>query len=610
MSRPAPLRGTPRAPTDDLEGTHESAERGLAAFVVLSTGLSQLAWLSAQMVLGRALSWIPLLAILGSLTATVLLARGLPLQRIIHAALWPGLVAASLMTIGAGTSSAFLFLLSVPCIVITAYVRMGTPVVGAAWALPALSLGLAAAGFGTQTMGPAAPWGMSGIVEAVAVTTLVLLLTVVSGFRFVGERAVSRHERAERIAHKVSDAMTQRSEELEHRLTEVEERATHEARFAGAAISEMRPPLARALHLAEVIEYEVGASEEVRELLEHVSEACSSSLALANDFLLHEDLLEAPHLGESDTLDLAALAARVIQEHEPAARSKGLELSLVLDEELPLALSGDADMLARALSILIRDAVAATSAGGVTLILRTLASPDSNNEAPDCWALGFRIEDTGPGLAEQELERALEPDGDRRRAHLPARLCGQTGMGLHVVRELLGLLGTQLRADSRGQMGSSFEFILNLQESILPVREPETPGIAARTAQLDGRRVLVVDSHAVGRLVTRKLLQRAGLDARDVAGASLASSLVASSDFELVLAQVDDERGINAVRAVRSQSSSIPILVRTSGYCPTREQELLELGVERVLVEPCPTAHLLSALRATLREHPNASRAA
>src|ERR1019366_8584434 len=67
--------------------------------------------------------------------------------------------------------------------------------------------------------------------------------------------------------------------------------------------------------------------------------------------------------------------------------------------------------------------------------------------------LAIAIADTGPGLTQEELAEAFEPF--KRVARTAAGLPG-AGLGLSLSRQLTGLMGAQIVADSAVGVGSCF----------------------------------------------------------------------------------------------------------------------------------------------------------
>jgi signal transduction histidine kinase len=88
--------------------------------------------------------------------------------------------------------------------------------------------------------------------------------------------------------------------------------------------------------------------------------------------------------------------------------------------------------------------------------------------------LEVRVADTGPGIKEENMPLLFKPfqqvDGDIAKKH------EGTGLGLHLCRKLLGLLGGDIRAESAYGAGSTFIFTLPLRHKETAIHEKDTGG--------------------------------------------------------------------------------------------------------------------------------------
>jgi two-component system sensor histidine kinase BaeS len=129
-------------------------------------------------------------------------------------------------------------------------------------------------------------------------------------------------------------------------------------------------------------------------------------------------------------IDLAEVAEDAVRRYEPQAEAFGVALSVVAEGPAPA--TADADRVLQVVSNLVENALRLTPAGGD---VRVVATPGQ-----------LRVEDTGPGLARDDLDRAFE------RFHLHARY-GQerpvgTGLGLALVKELTQAMGGSVEVRS------------------------------------------------------------------------------------------------------------------------------------------------------------------
>jgi len=182
---------------------------------------------------------------------------------------------------------------------------------------------------------------------------------------------------------------------------------------------------------------------------------------------LVRDLLDLARMNRSEfnvkrePIDLAAIARDTVRRYEQQARSFGVHLEV---EALgPAHATGDSDRTLQAVSNLVENALRLTPAGGS---VRVVAEGS-----------GIAVDDTGPGLKPEELDRAFE------RFFLHSRYGGErpvgTGLGLAIVKQLAeGMGGT---VEVRSTPGRSTRFLVRLPGG------PSAPGSDSQSSSSSQR---------------------------------------------------------------------------------------------------------------------------
>ena len=191
------------------------------------------------------------------------------------------------------------------------------------------------------------------------------------------------------------------------------------------------------------------------------------------------------------------------------AREKGLELVCLVDPEVPVLLRGDPGRLRQIFVNLGGNAVKFTHKGAVSLH----ASLEAETEQQA--TLRFVVTDTGIGIPRNKQQMLFTPftqvDGSTTRKY------GGTGLGLSISKQLVELMGGAIGLESKTGMGSTFWFTAVFE------KQPagQSPEVAP-LADLTGIRVLVVDDHAINRLLVMSLLKTWGCRFDEVADGNAA----------------------------------------------------------------------------------------
>jgi signal transduction histidine kinase len=148
---------------------------------------------------------------------------------------------------------------------------------------------------------------------------------------------------------------------------------------------------------------------------------------------------------QREPLELGDVLRRAVEHLQPRAETSGVAL-LVADPSVPCPITGDARLLTRAIENLLDNALRYTPAGGQVEVRWR-----SNAQARTAL---FVVEDTGPGLAEQDLPHVFTPlyRGEASRN----RQTGGTGLGLAIARRIMQAHGGDLTAGNRLAGGAVF----------------------------------------------------------------------------------------------------------------------------------------------------------
>lgn len=226
--------------------------------------------------------------------------------------------------------------------------------------------------------------------------------------------------------------------------------------FVSIASHELRTPLNGILGYTSMLQEDVYGPlpDRQRVVVERIAANAGHMLGLANN-LLDRARIEAGtlalNIADFSLLDLVDDVQALVG---TTAKAKGLELTSYIADDIPAVLTGDEQRLHQILVNLVGNAVKFTEAGKVSL---RVYLPDAAH-----WAL--EVSDTGCGIPQEAQSYIFEPF--RQADESTSREYGGAGLGLSIVKQLVELMGGEIKLESEAGKGSTFTIILPLALSV------------------------------------------------------------------------------------------------------------------------------------------------
>jgi PAS domain S-box-containing protein len=264
---------------------------------------------------------------------------------------------------------------------------------------------------------------------------------------------VLAEEQLKKLNLELEHRVAERTGELEEALVQAREADRLKSAFLATMSHELRTPLNSIIGFTGVMLQGLAGplNREQEKQLNMVRKSASHLLALIND-VLDLSKIESGQLEVSPTaFDVGDAVRSVLRTVADQAEKKGLTLEAILPPAPPVLVS-DQRRVEQILLNLLSNAIKFTLRGGVKM---TVNSQEGE--------LFFAVQDTGIGIAEQNLARIFHPffqiDTGLNRRH------DGTGLGLAISRYLAHLLGGSLTVTSRVAEGTTFVLQLPLEIS-------------------------------------------------------------------------------------------------------------------------------------------------
>ena len=366
--------------------------------------------------------------------------------------------------------------------------------------------------------------------------------------------------------------------------------------FLASMSHELRTPLNSILGFTQIMSRDTALPGNHQQHLGIISRAGEHLLDLIGDVLDMSKIESGRTTLNLTNYDLYRLLDNLHEMLQLKAVTKGLQLIFECGEKLPQHARIDAGKLRQVLINLLGNAIKFTETGCVTLRVRRV--DDLLPQTPTS-RLHFEVEDTGAGIAPEEIGRLFTPFGQTE----TGRNSGTgTGLGLAIAQNFVGLMGGEIRATSTVGEGTKFTFDIAI-ESVPPSAvstPPQMRRAIALAPDLPQYRILVVDDCPEARLVLVELLTSLGFLVREARNGREAVELHSSYKPDLIIMdmQMPVMDGYEATQRIkdRSQEPATAIVALTASSFDDERQAILAAGCDDCLNKPFREGVLLETI--------------
>ncbi|MEY8019646.1 ATP-binding protein [Muriicola sp. SD30] len=307
--------------------------------------------------------------------------------------------------------------------------------------------------------------------------------------------------RNNQIKLKTNDLLQTKNRELQAARDAAVQAMEAKTNFLSTVSHELRTPLYAVTGLTHLL-LEENPPDHQKEHLK--------SLKFSGDYLLNfiNDILQINKI-DADKLEPASIEfylkkiiSEVIDSLQQSAKEKNTKIILEYDDNIPQHLMSDPLKLSQILINLIGNSIKFTKNGEVRVIVKLLKKEEEN------VTVYFEVRDNGIGISKEQQQSIF--DSFEQGSIQINREYGGTGLGLTIVKSLLGLFDSQIELKSEIGKGSSFFFELELKAKDSVVDDVPFE-LEQKEYDLNGLHVLVVEDNKINQVITKKMLAKRGI---------------------------------------------------------------------------------------------------
>ena len=390
---------------------------------------------------------------------------------------------------------------------------------------------------------------------------------------------------------------------------------------------ELRTPLNAILGFGQLMDRDPSLSAEQRESLGVITRSGEHLLTLINDILEMSKIEAGRTTLAKHSFDMHRMLDDLEDMFYLRAADKRLVLLCEYAQDVPQYVRADESKLRQVLINLLSNAVKFTYEGGVTLRVKC-ADPDlakdtaqakgrQGQESTDqallqsvsCSRLLFEVEDTGVGIALDDLEKLFVPFVQTASGQIASE---GTGLGLPISRQFVRLMGGDIAVDSVLGQGSVFRF--DVQVELTEASQVNTEPPPRRVVSLEpGQpvyRLLVAEDRESNRKLLIKLLtslslspagvSRPGFELREAVNGQEAVDVWEKWDPHLIwmdmrMPVMDGHEATRRIKATAKGQDTVIIALTASAFEEDRKA-VLAAGCDDFVRKPFREAEIFDKL--------------
>ena len=430
---------------------------------------------------------------------------------------------------------------------------------------------------------------MALLVSSIAVAAI--LLTILKLLR--------KARKAEAAARKAASDTQELNAKLQVAVEKAESANHAKSTFLFNMSHDIRTPMNAIIGYADLASRHLDDPAKLKNYMENIQVCGQNLLMLLNNVLdlarIENDKTEM----EYSVSDIEKDFRNCVAMFRNQADSKGQTLMVTTQLQYPY-IYADIPHLTEICTNLVSNAVKYTGAGGT---IRCDVTQKPGEKEGWCDTV-VTVADNGIGMSQEFQKHIFEPF-ERERTSTVSKVEG-SGIGMGIVKKLVGLMGGTVEVESRIGVGSTFTVTIPCRIASEDETQAKRETNPSDQKCLCGTRILLTEDNDLNAEIAVELLQEEGCTVdRAKDGVECVDMLekAANGTYQLILMdiQMPVMNGYDAARKIRGlddpQKANIPIIAMTANAFTEDRQVALDAGMNDHIAKPINMNVLVPTLR-------------
>ncbi len=386
----------------------------------------------------------------------------------------------------------------------------------------------------------------------------------------------------------------EQQEALTHALVAAQQASKAKTTFLNNMSHDIRTPMNAIIGFTALAQTHIDDRIQVQDYLDKINTSSTHLLGLINDILDMSHIESGKVKLKETAVHIPGLLHDLCTMLQGLVNSKNQKLSVDILKVIHEDVLTDKIRLNQVLLNIVGNAIKFTQSGG-DIIIRLIEKPCSlKNYA----TYEFSVRDNGIGMTQEYLGHIFETFS-REYSSTVSGIQG-SGLGMAITRNIVDMMGGDIRVESEEGKGSLFTVTMNLRLAGEIVKNESAAALPGekekkKTYDYSGRRALLVEDNELNREIAISLLEETGMLVDSVNDGDVAVSTInqqPSDKYDLIFMDIQMPKmdGYTATREIRAlpdnKKAAIPIVAMTANAFEEDKRKSYEAGMDGYISKP------------------------